>query len=91
MFRSEKLIDGRHRFKLAYNACQGGPVVVRFRFLHAPLPVLIVKELEHFVERLLWIVHDIGKCPALTVFEELLSCKKHFRHLGDSASWGIRC
>jgi hypothetical protein len=88
MLRSEKLIDRWHRFKLAYNARQWGPVVVYLRFFHAPLPILIAEETEHLVEGLLWIVHNIGKGSTLTVFEEPLPCEGHFRHFGGSATRG---
>ncbi len=69
------------RFKLPDNARQRWPVVVNLGLFHPALPVGIIKELKDHIERLLWIVHNIGKPPTLTVFE------KHIP--GDCHAWQI--
>jgi hypothetical protein len=46
--------------------------VVQLGFLHALLAVFVVKELKNFVERLLIIVHNIGKSSSLTVAKEFI-------------------
>ena len=49
MLRAKEVIDGRQRFQLSHHARQGRSVVMDFRFLHPPLAVLQVEELEHAV------------------------------------------
>jgi len=56
--------------------------VVNLRLLHPTLPVVIIKELKNRIERLLWILHYIGKRSALMVFEELLACDGYAWHFG---------
>ena len=59
--------------------------MVRLGFLHPPLPVFVVEELKHLLERLLRIVHDVGERSALPIFNELFACDGHFRHFGTLA------
>jgi len=56
--------------------------VVNLRLLHSTLPFVIIKELKNCIERLLWILHHIGKRSALMVFEELLACDGYAWHFG---------
>jgi hypothetical protein len=39
--------------------------------LHAALSVVIVEKGKYIIERLLWIVQDVSKCPALTILKEI--------------------
>ena len=57
--------------------------MVRLRFLHTSLPLVIVEKLEHLGERLLRIVCHVGERSALTVFQELSAGDGHIWHLGD--------
>jgi hypothetical protein len=40
---------------------------MRFRFFHASLPIGVAEEFECCLERLVGIVHHVGKCFALAV------------------------
>jgi hypothetical protein len=70
VLRGKKGIDGRLRLKFSNNACQRGPIVVNFGFLHPSLAVLATKEVKHFGKGLLGIIHHVGKCPALAVLKK---------------------
>ena len=56
--------------------------MVNLRLLHPTLPAVIIKELKNCVERLLWIVHNIGKRSALIIFEEFRTCDRHPWYFG---------
>jgi hypothetical protein len=53
--------------------------VVDFRLFHAPLPIRVIEELEHFIERLLGVVHYVGKCSALPVVQKFFSTNNAHR------------
>jgi len=50
-----------------------------FRLFHPPLPVLVVEAFKHVLKGVIWIVHHVGKRPALTITEEVLWRKGHSR------------
>jgi hypothetical protein len=68
VYTRQELVDSGLRFQFSHNTGQRRPVVVELRLLHTPLAVLIIKEFQHLVERLLGIIHDIGECLTLSVF-----------------------
>ena len=55
---------------------------MNLRLLHPTLPVVSIKELKNCIERLLWIVQNIGKRSALMFFEEHLACDRNAWHFG---------
>jgi hypothetical protein len=73
MYSSEESIDCRVCFKLPHDTSQRSSVVVYLRFLHAPLPVFVVKELKHLIEGIIRIVYDVGERSALTIVKKRLS------------------
>ena len=46
---------------------------MHLRILHTPLSAFVAEELQHLVERLIRIVHDIRECLPLTVVKKLFS------------------
>jgi hypothetical protein len=42
---------------------------MHLRFLHAALPILVVEEIEDFVDGLLRIIQHVRKGPALPILE----------------------
>ena len=65
---------------LANHTGQRGSVMVQLGFLHPPLTVRIVEELQGDIERLLGVVQDIRIRSPLRVFEETISCYLDSRH-----------
>jgi hypothetical protein len=73
VFGREEVIDGWSRLKLSHNSSQSGSVVVNLGFFHATLSVFITEEVEHIVERLIWIIQHVSKCPALTILKKIVT------------------
>ena len=59
--------------------------MVQLRLFHSPLTIRVVKERQHFIERLFGIVQDVGKGSALTILKKMLSTNEHLgRHRAPS-------
>jgi hypothetical protein len=48
-------------------------------FFHATMPAFIIEEVEHIVERVLWIIQHVSECPALTVLKKTITGDDHLR------------
>jgi hypothetical protein len=44
------------------------------------LPIFVIEEVEHNVERLLGIVHHVSECPALTIPKETVTSYAYWWH-----------
>jgi hypothetical protein len=70
VYLRQESVKGGLRLKFSNDTSQRGAVMVQLRFRHSPLAVGVVKELQHGVERILRIVHDVGKLPSLSIFQK---------------------
>jgi hypothetical protein len=68
------------RFKLPHDPGQWRSVVMYLRFLHSPLPILIVEELNEVFKRVILIVNHIGERSALTIVKKLFLGNGDGRH-----------
>ena len=53
---------------------------MNLRSLHVALPIFVIEEVEHNVERLLGIVHHVSVCPALTIPKETVTSYAYWWH-----------
>jgi hypothetical protein len=67
----EKFLEGRVSFKFTDNSGERSPIMMKFRFLHTPLPARVIEERKQIRERRIWIIHDVRKCSSLTIVEKL--------------------
>lgn len=77
----QEVVNHRMRFEFPDDARQSRPIVVKLRFLHPPLPVVVVKELQKFLEGVIGIVPDIGKGSTLTVLGEFTEGNGNLTHV----------
>lgn len=64
------------RFEFTHDPCQCGPVVMDFRFLHPRLTIFVIEELKNRVERLPWIIQNIGERTTLSIRLELFAADR---------------
>jgi hypothetical protein len=87
--RAQKLVDAWQRFKFPHDAGHGGAVMMRLGFFHAPLAIRVIEEFKRLVERLGWIVQDVGKRSSLSILQKVLTRDSNFDHdlLTDSTNY----
>jgi hypothetical protein len=83
----QKSIDFRLGFQLANDSGERSTIVMQFGFFHAALTDRIAEELEHDIERLRSIVHDVRKGLPLTVCQKIFPSHFGVRHPELHTGW----